>query len=196
MLEFHGDAIVLSGITGTRIKCEIIGGYYPLWWSITSGGQQRDYNFQTAIVDLNAATGENYIEETKQVIPGSAGHALQLKMDNQDTSKLKIILVEEDDGCYQHLKKVIQRKWPNFHLDEAEGSLESNKTGVYLINKDLNGALNDIAQIELGNSLFFFDPLLYTSNSDIEEVAKNRIERYYKIGRVHCLSLHFGLVSW
>ncbi len=35
-LEFEGDAISLSGLTGSKLKSEIIGEYYPFWWNITS----------------------------------------------------------------------------------------------------------------------------------------------------------------
>jgi hypothetical protein len=63
MLEFHDDAICLSGITGTAIKSEIIGQYYEFWWKITSGGDKNDHRFETAIVELNSGSGEVYIQE-------------------------------------------------------------------------------------------------------------------------------------
>ncbi len=31
MLEFVGDAISLSGLTGTKLKSDVIGEYYPFW---------------------------------------------------------------------------------------------------------------------------------------------------------------------
>lgn len=54
----------------------MIGEYYPFWWSITSGGPRKDHQYPTAIVELNAATGEVYIEDINQTVLGSAGHAL------------------------------------------------------------------------------------------------------------------------
>ena len=100
-LEFKQDAICLSGLTGSQLKCAVIGRYYPFWWGITSGGPSRDYKYATAIVELNAATGEAYIKETNEVILGSSGHALDLKCNNEPNTKdLKIILVEEDIECY------------------------------------------------------------------------------------------------
>jgi len=64
-LEFMQDAICLSGLTGSRLKCDVIGEYYRLWWSITSGGPRANYDYPTAIVELDAATGEVYVEDTK-----------------------------------------------------------------------------------------------------------------------------------
>ena len=72
-LEFKQDAICLSGLTGSKLKCEVIGQYYPFWWNITSGGKRVNYNWPTAIVELDAATGEVYIEDTSETIPGSSG---------------------------------------------------------------------------------------------------------------------------
>ena len=39
-LEFINDAISLSGLTGSKLKSEIISEYYPFWWNITSGGDR------------------------------------------------------------------------------------------------------------------------------------------------------------
>ncbi len=179
VVEFHGDAIVLSGETGTRLKCETLGGYYPTWWGITSGGANGRYRLQTAIVELNAGTGLDYIKETDETILGSSGHALQLKLENQDAQKLKVVLVENDAACYGHLKRVIARRWPALNLKEAEGPLGTNSTGVYLLNKELVEALDAVETLQLGNALFFFDPLLYTPWSEIERVAAKRIKNYY-----------------
>lgn len=38
-LEFVEDAICLSGLTGTKLKSDVIGQYYPFWWGITSTGE-------------------------------------------------------------------------------------------------------------------------------------------------------------
>lgn len=92
MLEFHHDAIVLSGETGSKLKCQILGGYYPVWWNITSGGQRGTHQFPTAIVEMNSGTALDYIKDTSETIFGSAGHALDLKLNGKnDTSKLKVI---------------------------------------------------------------------------------------------------------
>ena len=93
MAEFKDDAIVLSGPTGTKIKSELLGEYYPFWWSITSGGQRSYYRNSTAIVELNAATGEIYIEELGELLLGSAGHALDLKVNVANTHNLKVVCI-------------------------------------------------------------------------------------------------------
>lgn len=82
MLEFVEDAICLSGLAGTKLKCDVLGSYYPFWWNITSGGQGANYAYPTAIVELHAGTGEVYIKDLKQIVLGSAGHALELKAEH------------------------------------------------------------------------------------------------------------------
>lgn len=89
LVQFHGDAIVLSGVTGTKLKCDILAAYYPTWWGITSGGSSRNNPLATAIVEMNAGSGEDHIEETDETILGSSGHALQLKLESPNTSNLK-----------------------------------------------------------------------------------------------------------
>ena len=179
VVEFHGDAIVLSGETGTKLKCETLGGYYPTWWGITSGGQVKNYGLSTAIVELNAGTGLDHIKDNGETILGSSGHALQLKMENPNTQKLKVVLVEEDADCFNHLKNVIADMWPGLKVSEAEGPPETNTTGVYLLKKQLPEALGIIETLKLGNSLLFFDPLLYTRWTEIDRVAAKRIRNYY-----------------
>jgi hypothetical protein len=51
-LEFVKEAISLSGVTGTKLKCDVVGKYYPFWWKITSGGKGISYRKPTAIVEL------------------------------------------------------------------------------------------------------------------------------------------------
>lgn len=186
-LEFVGDAISLSGLTGTRLKCEVIRTYYPFWWKITSGGKGIGYQWDTAIVELNAATGEVYIKDTGETLLGSAGHALDLKINHfadeeLHTDNLKIVLVEEDDKCYRHLKCVIRRRWPEVPLDMVEGSLSENTSNIYLFNNTLEEALSKIDNLDLGNSIFYFDPLLSVTWDAIEKVAKNRIKTPFKTG--------------
>jgi three-Cys-motif partner protein len=179
-LEFHADAIVLSGATGTKLKCEILGKYYPMWWSITSGGEGRENKLPTSILEMNAGTCEDFIEETQETILGSSGHAMELKLGGAQTSKLKVVLVEENLECFGHLKSVIHRKWNQLDVSEAEGIPEANNTGVYLLRNSLDEAISVIEKISSGNSLFFFDQLLYTSWTEIERVAKKRIRFYYQ----------------
>ncbi|MGA2663458.1 MAG: three-Cys-motif partner protein TcmP [Nitrososphaerales archaeon] len=181
-MEFHGDAIVLSGTTGTKLKCEILGKYYQRWWNITSGGDSGQHARQTSIIELNAGTGEDYIEEAGETILGSAGHALKLKNDGGATSKLRVVLVEENNECFGHLKGVIRRRWKDIDVSKAEGPKEQNDTGVHLLNKSLEDALVSIEDLDLGNSLFFFDPLLYTPWTEIRRVAKSRLRYYYQSG--------------
>ncbi|MGB9728222.1 MAG: three-Cys-motif partner protein TcmP [Thermoproteota archaeon] len=182
MLKFHEDAIVLSGISGTKIKCQIIGEYYPFWWNITSGGSRKNYSIPTAIVEMNAATGEDYIEETDETILGSAGHALQLKLENQNTSKLKLVLVEENNECFQHLKNVIKKRWIKNISNEEQLYNKLNDSGIYLLNTNVTKAVEEIEKMKLGIALFFFDPLLFTPWPDIEKVAQKRIRTFYKTG--------------
>lgn len=64
---------------------------------------------------------------------------------------------------------------------QTTGSINSNSTGVYCFHKSQKDALSLIENIELGNSLFFFDPLLFTPWEDLERVAFQRIKSYYAI---------------
>lgn len=178
MLTFHEDAIELSGETGTKLKSEIIGKYYPLWWNITSGGKSPEYSKPTAIIEMNAGTGEDYIKDTDTTILGSSGHALKLKAEDPNTSHLEVILIESDSLCFSHLKNVVARRWP---MLEYSTQVNENSKDVCLLNIKTN--IPDIMeQINLGNSLFFFDPLLYSSWSEIEEIASKRIKKYYQTG--------------
>lgn len=181
-LELVQDAISLSGLTGSKLKSEIIGEYYPFWWNITSGGQRANHKWATAIIELDAATGEMYIKDTEEMILGSAGHALDLKCSGGNKRNLKIVLVEKDVNCYSHLKKVISRRWPKVDISEAEGPLQSNRSNIFLMNAELDEALNTISQLGLGNSLFFFDPLRSVAYETIDKVAKARIKVYYQTG--------------
>ena len=179
-LEFVQDAICLSGLTGSRLKCEVIGLYYTLWWEITSGGRTANHTWPTAIVELDAGTGEVHIKETKETILGSSGHALNLKLSNPNTRHLKVILVERDVDCYGRLKRVMSRRWGNVGF--TEGPERYNPSNIYLLNSELDNALNLIDNIKLGNALFFFDPLRSVKYQAIENVARKRITAYYKVG--------------
>jgi len=181
-LEFVRDAISLSGLTGSKLKSDVIGGYYRFWWGITSGGPRANYKYDTAIVELDAATGEMYIKETAETILGSAGHALNLKCTDPNTRNLKIVLVEKDVACYGNLKDVIKRRWGSVDIRMAEGPLQSNSANIYLLNKTLDSALTDIGKIPIRNSLFLFDPLRSVEYETIEKVARKRVNTFYKTG--------------
>ena len=186
-LEFVGDAISLSGVTGTRLKCDVIRTYYPFWWKITSGGRSADYQWNTAIVELNAATGEVYVRDTGETILGSAGHALDLKINHFNdpelyTENLKIVLVEEDNNCYSHLKQVIRKRWPEVPLDKIEGPFWENSSNIYLFNDSLEDALTKIKNLDLGNAIYYFDPLLSVTWDAIEKVARSRMETPFETG--------------
>jgi len=185
-LEFEGNAICLSGGTGTQLKSEVLGSYYPFWWKITSGGDAASHAKPTTIVDLNAGTGEVYLKDSKTKIFGSAGHALKLKLDGTNTQKLKLVLVEDNEECYVRLKRNIIERWPNFNVKEGEGPIDQNSTGVYLVRGSLNRAVPIVGQIgstsPLGRSIFLFDPLRIVEWSAIDTVARQRIPSFYKIG--------------
>ncbi len=183
MLGFHNDAILLSGPSGSQLKTAILKDYYEFWWSVTSGGSRAEHAYSTAIVDLNAATGELHIEDTGETVLGSAGHALELKYrSNLPTEKLALVLVEDNEECYRRLKDVIRRRWPEVPVKEAEGPTEQNLCGVYLLNSHLEDALPLIEAIRLGNSIFFFDPLLHVEWDVIERVAESRIRKPLQTG--------------
>ena len=161
----------------------MIGEYYPFWWSITSGGPSRNYRYPTAIVELNAATGEVYIDDTHETVLGSAGHALELKVEKfPDTENLKLVLIEEHPGCYTHLKNAIRRRWPSISINEVEGPISLNSSNVYLRNMVLDDALEFIGELELGNALYFFDPLRSVEYITIEKVADERMNTFFKTG--------------
>jgi three-Cys-motif partner protein len=188
-LEFVDDAICLSGLTGSKLKSDIIGEYYPFWWGITSGGPSKNYQYATAIVELDAGTGEIYIKDTREVILGSAGHALELKFSNPNTNSLKVILVEKDVNCYEHLKKVIQRRWVRSLDVSALEGVRPNRFNIYLLNQTLDNALASLDKMTLRNTLFFFDPLRNTEYSIIENVARKRVSTFYRTGTEFILFL-------
>jgi three-Cys-motif partner protein len=181
-LKFHHNAICLSGLAGTKLKCDVIGDYYPFWWKITSGGARINYQNPTAIVEMNAASGEVYIEDLQMTVLGSAGHALELKVKNPNTNNLKVILIENDSRCFSNLEKVIECRWPSIDLNEAKGPIDSNKSGIYLLKKDVNDALAAISKLHLGNSLYFFDPLRSVEYSTLNQVVVERIPSTFKTG--------------
>jgi len=135
------------------------------------------------MVELNAATGEVYIEDTGETVLGSAGHALDLKVrEDPNTRNLKVILIEEHPGCYDHLKEVIRRRWPRISIDEIEDPTSLNSSNIYLINKPLDEALEIIGDLDLGNTLYYFDPLRSVEYTNIENLAGRRMNTVFKTG--------------
>jgi three-Cys-motif partner protein len=117
------------------------------------------------------------------VILGSAGHAIELKIKHDKQNSLKLILIEEDTSCYNHLKQVLCRKIPGISVSICEGPIAENRSNIFLMNLPLNDALTEMAGIsKLGNSIFFFDPLRMVKWDIIETVARNRIKSYYQTG--------------
>lgn len=159
MLGFHNDAIILSGETGTKLKSEILGRYYRKWWGIASGGEYRKYSLLTAIIEMNSATGEVYVEDTDETLFGSSGHALDLRANNPNTHNLGIILVEENNDCFKHLQNVIKRNWPKLSYSIFSPGIED----ANFIMQDPAYVDEIVSKYRLGNSLFFFDPLLSVS---------------------------------
>ena len=180
-LEFHDDAIILSGIYGTELKTSIIANYYKFWLNVTTRGSWGDVN----IIEMNAGTGEIYIEDTKQTILGSAGHVLDLKYGQSGAiySKLNIILIEEDNECRKHLNNVLKRRWPRAELVNSDGKKRWSRDGEVVLYNDADTFLNESSSGELlGISLFYFDPLLSVSWELIERITKSRIIDPFQIG--------------
>jgi len=145
-LGFKNNAIILSNETGTKIKSAIISDYYKLWWEITSGNISGNFRHYTSIIEMHAATGEIYIEETDETLLGSAGHALKLKLDrNQyETRNLKIICIEQDKECFKKLKNVINSRWPQVDIGKTEAPLEDDDTNIYLIHSGVDESLKKL----------------------------------------------------
>lgn len=133
---------------------------------------------------MNAATGEVFLEDTKETVLGSSGHAVELKVGRHpDSRELKVVLVEENDECFAHLRSVISKRWSSILIQNAEKISEQNTSNVFLINQGLSKAIETIENIpNLGNSLFFFDPLRNVSYSAIDTVARTRIKRFLQTG--------------
>lgn len=179
--SFYGNALVLSGLLGTKLKSDVLGQYYNFWWRITSGGPSKNFQYMTSIVELNAGTGEVHIKDINTTILGSAGHALDLKIANiPDTRNLKIVLIENHDESYANLKKVIGRRWPEIDLNEIEGPFYDNRSKIYLLKTSLEDAIRRIQVLHLGNSIFFFDPLRSVEWTHIETIATERIRTFYE----------------
>ena len=177
--EFHNDAIILSGVLGTELKSKILYKYYRVWWKITSGGKRNNYNWETSIVEMNAATGEIYIPERKYTILGSAGAALQLKFYNEKVRNpnLNLILVENNEECVYHLKNVINRRFPRAIINDDPSCLDTNVNQCVLIRRDVDEAVKTVNDLNIGGrTIYFFDPLLAIDIVPVIEVYNNRVK--------------------
>lgn len=184
-LEFHDDAICLSGLLGTKLKSKIIHDYYELWWEITSGGPRVNYDYYTAIIEMNAGTGEIYIKESNESIMGSAGCALELKFNNQyvDNPNICVILVEEDEECINHLKNVINRKYPHADINEKIEDLDFTARDCVLIRNNVSEAIKTINDLSIrGRIIYFFDPLLSVDMEPLRETYEKRIKYPFVTG--------------
>ena len=99
-VEIEENSLCLSGETGTKLKTQIIERYYSFWLSVTTRGRGR-FADKVHIVEMNAGTGQVKIEETGEIILGSAGHALELKYGPKRllNKKLRIVLIEPHEEC-------------------------------------------------------------------------------------------------
>ncbi|MHA1863575.1 MAG: three-Cys-motif partner protein TcmP [Candidatus Thorarchaeota archaeon] len=177
-LQFHGDAIVLSGLYGTKLKTEIIAEYYEFWLSIVTS---RKYN-EVNIVEMDAGTGEVYIADINKTILGSAGHALDLRY-GKFRRQLNVVLIEKSKECREHMDNIILRRWPSARFTTTTNGKEisfDGKVTRYVCPDDFLTATGEGAIS--GLSLFFFDPLLSVDWEVIDKIASKRITKPYKIG--------------
>ncbi|MHA1170317.1 MAG: hypothetical protein ACTSRU_21020, partial [Candidatus Hodarchaeales archaeon] len=110
----------LSGLTGTKIKTKLVESYYSFWLSVTTRGKGYFAEKPAYIVDLNAGTGLVEIEETGEIVYGSAGHALDRKYGpkRELNKKLRIILVESMQDCRDALFNNIKKNWSEAEIHE------------------------------------------------------------------------------
>lgn len=99
-----------------------------------------------------------------------------------DTSNLRIILIEQDRSCFEHLKKVIARRWPSVPINQSEGSIKDNNSSIFLFNKRLDDAIATLDEVGLGNAIYYFDPLRNVEWNTIEAVARKRIKGFCGTG--------------
>ncbi|MHA2142632.1 MAG: three-Cys-motif partner protein TcmP [Candidatus Thorarchaeota archaeon] len=180
-LRFHNDAIVLSGLYGTKLKTEIIDEYYGFWLDVVTSPTFGEVN----IVEMDAGTGELYIEDINRTILGSAGRALALKYGTSSKihNKLNVILIEQDKRCRTHMDNVLARRWPSASFSTTVGKKEISNDGWITRYKHPDDFLDDTKDGKIsGISLFFFDPLLSVAWTLIERIAEKRITVPYRIG--------------
>jgi len=184
-LKFENDAICLSGVLGTKLKSKIIHNYYDLWWRITSGGPNKYFRYSTAIIEMNAGTGEIFIEDTNETILGSAGSALDLKFNNRHffNPNLTLVLVEENKECVAHLKNVIRRRFPKANVLDEDLNLDDLNRECVLIRKNVDEAIEAITQMGIkGRCIYFFDPLLSINMNPLKKIYDTYIESPFTSG--------------
>jgi len=193
-LGFHNEAICLSGTTGSKLKTEIVANYYRFWLNVVHpkgeirGGKRPPWVEQERnvfIVDMNAGSGELYIEDADETILGSAGHALDLAYGSgtRQYDRLHLILVESDQACRERLLRVAERRWPETGFELAEQGLYVSADKMAMVVSSYGGFVRFTKGGTMaGISLFYFDPLLSTEWDAIDAIAEARITSPYRTG--------------
>jgi len=182
-VEIKDGALCLSGITGTQLKTKLVESYYGFWLSVTTRGIGRLATKPVYIIDMNAGTGLVKVEETGDIIKGSAGHALDRKYGAKRglNSRLRIIFVESEPDCRKSLFDNIREKWPDAELKEHKSNWYQSSDGFVDLFESAEDFLKYKNPTDLGNSLFYFDPLLAPDLELIEQIASVRINRPFRI---------------
>jgi three-Cys-motif partner protein len=182
-VEIIDGALCLSGLTGTQLKTKLVESYYGFWLSVTTRGKGRLATKPVYIVDMNAATGLVKVEETGEIINGSAGHALERKYGTKRglNSQLRIIFVESESDCREALFANIRKNWSEAELQEHKPQWYQSSDGFVDLFESAEDFLKYKNPSDLGNSLFYFDPLLAPDLDLIEQIASVRINRPFRI---------------
>jgi len=144
-----------------------------------------NYKYPTSIIDMNAATGEIYIEDADETILGSAGCALDLKFNNEfiDDPDICVILVEDNEECIEHLMNVLKRRYPDINIMQDVDLIEDLTKNCVLVRKSVDDAIDTINNLDLrGRSIYFFDPLLSVNMAPLRKVYENRVGSPFEIG--------------
>ena len=185
MPGFHDDAIILSGLHGTGLKSRFLGQYYSYWWRIASGGASAQNRYSTAIVDFYAATGEVYLKDKGETLLGSTGHALEMKFNppsGSNSENLTVVAVESDQSCYDHLSRVVRRRWPAADVRPTLDFTNKGKDTVWVVRCSPAQAIDALQDALKMNSIFLFDPLLCDDWSTLESLARSRLTIPFKTG--------------
>lgn len=132
---------------------------------------------------MNAGTGLLEVEETGERISGSAGHALDRKYGNKRdlNEKLRIILVESMRDCRDALCNNILKNWPEAELHRHKSHWYRSEDGYVDLFTTADDFLRYKNPSHLGNSLFYFDPLLSPELELVERIASARIDKPFRI---------------
>jgi len=173
----------LSGLTGTKIKTKLVESYYSFWLSVTTRGKGYFAEKPAYIVDLNAGTGLVEIEETGEIVYGSAGHALDRKYGpkRELNKKLRIILVESMQDCRDALFDNIKKNWSEAEIHEYKPRWYRSSDECVDLFESAEDFLHYKKPSSLGNSLFYFDPLLAPDLDLIDQIASERIHKPFRI---------------